>query len=174
MKKLSILYLLILSNIIIGQNLDTLQYDVGKDGGLRRIRELSSKGEIRKVWFTKWKENGKIQKSFSRYNSKNQIITQVDSLFDKHNNLIEIKRQIGDTIEGDQQTFDNSGKLKQRDISLFINNKYLIFQKYYSNGWKYRSIIDGHPPDYIMINKERFQEAVKIYNDRLLIDKIIK
>ncbi len=140
---------------------------------MQRIRELSSKGEIRKVWIKDWKENGDINKSFSQYNSSNQMITSIDSVFDKNNNLIKITRKIGDTIEGDEQRYDTFGDLKRRDISLFINGKYIVFQKFNDNGWTYRSIIDGTPPDYITINKERFDEAVKIYNDRLLIDKII-
>jgi len=161
-------------NVLFSQKLDTLQYDVGKEGGLIRIRELSPKGDIRKVWFTEWKENQKVKRSFSQYNSQNQKITDVDSLFDKYNNLIEFNRKIGDSIEGDHQEFDKNGQLQQRDISLYISGKYIIFQQFYNNGWTYRSIIDGDPPDYISINKERFEEVVKIFNNRLLLDKINK
>jgi hypothetical protein len=173
MKAIIFIIFFILSNILLSQNLDTLQFDEGKDGGFRRIRELNTKGEIRKVWITNWKSDGEIKKTFSQYNSKNQRITQVDSLLDKNNNLLEYERQIGDSIEGDQQTFNSRGELQKRDISIYINNKYLIFQKYFSDGWKYRTIVDGNPPDYIPINKVRFEEAVKIYNDLLLVNKIM-
>lgn len=156
------------------QKMDTVQLDIGKPGGFLRIRELTTKGQIRKVWSTFWTEDGH-KKSFSQYNSSNQKVTSLDSMFNNFDILVGIERKIGNTIEGDKQEFDDSGQLISRYISLYIDGKYLVFQKYMENGaWTYRTIVDGNPPDYIPINKERFDEAVKIYNDRLLIDKIIK
>jgi hypothetical protein len=170
---LAIIFFFLSLNIGYSQKYDTIQFDIGKEGGFRRIRELSLNNEMRKVWITNWKENGIIEKSFSQYNSNNQKITDIDSVFDNSGNLIEIERKIGETIEGDHQEYDKDGRLVGRSISLYINDKYIIFQKYYNNGWSYRSIIDGTPPDYIIINEERFEEAIKIYNDRLLFDKIL-
>jgi hypothetical protein len=174
MKNLLIVLFFFLSlNITYSQKIDTLQFDIGKEGGFRRIRELDLNDVIRKVWITNWRENEIIEKSFSQYDSNGKEITDVDSIFDSNNNLIEFDRKIGETIEGDHQEFDKYGTLIRRDISLHINGQYIIFQKYYNDGWSYRSIIDGDPPDYIPINEERFEEAVKIYNDRLLFDKIL-
>lgn len=162
-------------NYSFSQTFDTVAYDVGKEGGFKRIRELNTKGELRKVWTTDWTTDGLIKKGYYQFNTNNERVTSIDSVFDKHDNVIRIERKIGDTIEGDNQEFDNSEQLIRRDISLFINNKFLVFQKYKIDGeWNYRTIVDGNPPDYIPINKERFEEAVKIYNDRLLIDKINK
>jgi hypothetical protein len=173
MKTRVTLFFLLMNTIAFSQQYDTIQHKIGKVGGFERIRELNSKGEIKKVWFTNWLDNGKIKKSFSQYKDNNIKVTSIDSVFDNIKNLIQIERKIGTTIEGDKQEFDNSGNLTSRNISLYINGKFIVFQKYYNNGWNYRSIIDGNPPDYIPINPESFEEAVKIYNDRLLIDKII-
>lgn len=160
--------------VVFSQTFDTVQVDNGKPGGILRIRELNAKGQIKKVWSTFWSDDG-YKKSFSQYNSSNQRVTSLDSMFNTHDILIGIERKIGNTIEGDKQEFDNAGNLIRRDISLFINNKFLVFQKYLENGnWSYRTIVDGNPPDYIPVNKERFDEVVKIYNDRLLFDKVAK
>ena len=154
------------------QTFDTLSYDVGTDSGFQRIRELSAKGELRKVWTVDWSSDGSVTRSFSQYNSKNQRVTSIDSVFDKYGELTRLKRKIGGTIEGDDQEFEGR-RLIRRSVSLYINGKYLIFQKYKNNGeWAYRSIVDGSPPDYIPINAARFDEAVEIYHDRLLIDKL--
>ena len=161
-------------SVTFSQKFDTVQLDQGKPGGFLRIRELNAKGQIKKVWSTFWTEEGH-RISYSQYNASDQRITSLDSVFNDNDILIGIERKIGSTIEGEKQEFDTSGQLIGRDISLYINNKFLVFQQYMDNGnWTYRTIVDGNPPDYIPINKERFEEAVKIYNDRLLIDKIIK
>lgn len=156
------------------QQMDTVQLDIGKPGRFSRIRELTTKGQIRKVWSTFWTEDGH-QKLFSQYNSSNRKVTSLDSMFNNSDILVGIERKLSNTIEGDKQEFDDSGHLISRDLSLYINGKYLVFQKYMDNGaWIYRTIVDRNPPDYIPINKERFEEGVNIYNDRLLVEKIIK
>lgn len=164
MKKLFLV--LLFAQICLGQKVDTLQYDVGKQDGFQRIRLLDKKGNIQKVWSTNWKEEGVKKKQYSEYSKKDIRKFQIDSTFDNNNNLIKLERKIGDTIEGEEYEYDSNGQINRKEISIHLKNDYIIFQKWYDEDWVYSAIVDGHPPKRISIEENEFIEAENVFNSR--------
>lgn len=154
---------------------DTLKSNAGKPNGFIRIRETINDTMILKSWFYSWDAKGNLSISFRENSKKNSLLSTIDSVFNKKGVLTRYEQQINEDFEGIQLLYDDNGILIRKDITLFINNKIITFQKYdYNNYLAYEALIDGNPPERIKINSNRFYEAENIINDKLLQNKMNK
>ncbi|MBT4929532.1 MAG: hypothetical protein HN728_04410 [Flavobacteriales bacterium] len=159
-------------SICLAQEADTLQFDVGQPDGFQRIREFHTNGQFKKVTITSWKKNGNQETSFSEYNAEGERISEKAFTYNAGGAMIKSARQIADGIESDEQFFNSKGKLLRRKISIYVDNKYCVFEKSRYATWTFRTLVDGNPPYYEPLTEERFEEVVQLYNDLLLLHKI--
>jgi hypothetical protein len=154
---------------------DTLKNNVGKPRGFMRIREMINDSLIHKVWLFSWDEKGNQRNEFREYNKRDSLICSIDSVINRKGILVRYKQQANENFEGIQLLFDDNGILKRKDITLWINDELITFQKYdYKGHLSYEALIDGNPPERININASKFYEAENIINDKLLKIKISK
>lgn len=149
--------------VSLAQRVDTLQHDVGKGGGFRRIRQLDEAGRIRKVWFTNWKKDGTYTSEYTEYDSKDKRVSKIDSTFARRGQLIGLQRYIGDSIESEKMEFSQQGELTKKFVSLWIDRKYIVYRKFKNGSWNYSALLDGDPPKAVHATESDFVRAEEIF-----------
>ncbi|GAB4287112.1 MAG: hypothetical protein Kow0098_03180 [Ignavibacteriaceae bacterium] len=150
---------------------DTLQFDVSKPEGFKRIRMLDKDSNLVKVWITKWADDGSVLKSYSEY-SAGKLLFEIDSTFNNENGLVKLRRKIGKSVEYEEYRFNNSGNIMYKELGLITGGGFRIYQRKLETDWHYYLIIDGIPPVKTDISPQEYIEAENLFRKRLLEEEL--
>ncbi len=166
MKSILLIFILVTS-VCYAQTIDTISGDLGKPGGYQRIREKDFQGNIRKVWFTTWQDQGITSREYSEYDLNRKLTSTVESTYNNKGTLTSVTRHRGSTNDAEELAFTSDGNLLRKYLSLVVDGNSIVYRKDFDDGWRYTAVIAGKPPKPTVISENEFSEAENLFDQRM-------
>jgi len=145
--------------------IDTLITNLGYPGGSTSIKKVNLRGDIIDSWQKNWNADGATSKLI-HFNLSGNPVYSIDSIFDRNNKLVEMKRSIDSLSEYKHYFFNAEGDTIKRLIAIHTQKNFIVFQATHSSQPDFSALLDGGNAARIKIKETDFQNAERSFNTK--------